>query len=188
MADRHRPLLALDVDGPLNPYDAKATQRPDGYVTRRLHGSSFTDSKGRLWTKGGLRIWLNPAHGPMLLALADAGLVELVWATTWEADANTLVGPVLGLPALPVIALPRPTPQQWPTGRIWKRDAVERYAAGRALAWFDDDFVGPADFEWADKRTAAGTPTLLAPISPRIGIVQADVDAVADWAREVGRG
>jgi hypothetical protein len=41
----------------------------------------------------------------------------------------------------------------------------------------------PGDFEWAAKRTADGLPTLLVPISPGVGIVQADVDLVADWAK-----
>ncbi|MDQ0932254.1 hypothetical protein QFZ49_002184 [Streptomyces turgidiscabies] len=32
----NRPLLFLDVDGPLNPYAAKPEKRPDGYTTLRV--------------------------------------------------------------------------------------------------------------------------------------------------------
>lgn len=31
-----RPLLYLDVDGPLNPYAAKPERRPEGYTTHRM--------------------------------------------------------------------------------------------------------------------------------------------------------
>jgi hypothetical protein len=46
-----------------------------------------------------LRVWLNPEHGRALLGLG----YELCWATTWMSDANTWIGPVLGLPELPFV-------------------------------------------------------------------------------------
>ncbi len=54
-----RPLLFLDVDGPLNPYAAKPERRPDGYTTIRV---PMADRRP-------LRVWLNPGHGAALLAL-----------------------------------------------------------------------------------------------------------------------
>jgi hypothetical protein len=54
-----RPLLFLDVDGPLNPYAAQPERRPEGYTTIRA-----TVRPGRP-----LRVWLNPSHGPALLSL-----------------------------------------------------------------------------------------------------------------------
>lgn len=36
-----RPPLLVDVDGPLNPYAAKPSQRPDGYETHRLMTPSW---------------------------------------------------------------------------------------------------------------------------------------------------
>jgi hypothetical protein len=45
---------------------------------------------------------LDPADGRRLLALG----CQLVWATTWMADANDLVAPRLGLPELPVVEFP----------------------------------------------------------------------------------
>lgn len=175
-----RPLLLIDVDGVANacggPYSGG--DAPDGYVLHRLRDRSFTDEHGRPWTHGGLRIWLNPAHGPMLLALADR--CELAWCTAWRETANEFIGPLIGLPELPVV----PLPDGWVTldEHIWKLPGVESYAAGRALAWFDDEFT-PADFEWAEKRTANGAATLLVHIDPVHGIRQADVDRVGEWAR-----
>lgn len=172
-----KPLLLLDVDGPLNPYAAPPTQRPKGYQTFRLHESSFRDAQGRLWTKGGIRVWLNPDHGPMLLALTE--LVDLVWATAWEKLANTLVGPVLGLPELPVIEFPRR--ESYPFGQIFKRGDVEAYVGDRPFAWFDDDFQA-ADYQWAAGRTESGRPTFLRWIDPLVGLTLCDTDLIADWA------
>ena len=104
------PILFLDVDGPLNPFAAKPTRRPSGYVTHRLMPAGWTGTtRGR--RPKPLRVWLNPDHGPALTGLP----VELVWATTWEHEANRLIGPRIGLPSLPVVEWPRKgTPK--PTG------------------------------------------------------------------------
>lgn len=76
-----RPLLLLDVDGPLNPWAAKPCRRPDGYTTHRLRPSGWEHAKKPL------RVWLSPAHGPMLLDFSAGNNVELAWATTWQDDA-----------------------------------------------------------------------------------------------------
>ncbi len=174
-----KPLLLIDVDGPLNacggPYSGQPA--PDEYTVYRLRDRSFTDPDGNPWAEGGLRVWLNPGHGQMLLALADR--FELAWCTAWRETANEFVAPVLRLPELPVV----PLPDGWQelTDTHWKIPGVEAYAAGRALAWFDDEFK-PADFEWAEKRTADGAPTLVVHIDPMHGIRRHDIDAVAEWA------
>lgn len=65
-----RPLLLLDVDGPLNPYAAKPSRRPPGYATHRMLPDSWVASspRPRASTRP-LRVWLNPGHGPALLGL-----------------------------------------------------------------------------------------------------------------------
>lgn len=169
-----KPLLLIDMDGPLNPYAAKPTRRPEGYETHRITPVGWHEP---------LHVWLNPDHGRMLLTLADR--FELTWCTTWgeQGQANTVIGPLVGLPRLPVIDVGHRSPFDRGDG-IWKRGPVERYAAGRAFAWFDDDFE-TSDFKWATERAFAGVPTLLVHIDPAVGIVQADIDAVAAWADEV---
>lgn len=171
-----KPLLLLDVDGPLNPY---AGNPPRGdYKLFHMIDKSFTDAHGNPWTDG-LRVWLDPGHGRMLLALTE--LVDLVWATAWEDLANKLIGPELGLPELPVIRFPKR--QSYPFGQIFKRGDVEAYVEGRAFAWFDDDFQ-LGDYQWGAQRTERGVPTFLRWVDPAIGLTQLDFDLVADWARD----
>lgn len=106
-SDGRKPLLLIDIDGPLNPYAAKATRRPAGYETHRvpMDGDRPAVSPDDLMTAAArrrtLRVWLNPGHGAMLRSLAD--VFELHWATAWEDAANRIVAPLIGLPELPVI-------------------------------------------------------------------------------------
>jgi hypothetical protein len=166
-----RPLLLLDVDGPLNPYGAKPHRRPEGFTTHRLRPAGWHDRKP-------LRVWLNPSHGALLLDFVATHGMELVWCTTWEHEANKLIGPHIGLPELPVIEFKF-------TATEWKFNAVLKYAAGRPLAWLDDDFkMFAREREWFDKQRGE-TPTLLQLVSPRTGVTPDDLNAVASWAAEL---
>lgn len=173
-----KPLLLIDVDGPLNPFDVPLPEEPPGY---RLHVLTYPAPHKPLGHKT-LHVRLSADHGPMLTSLADR--FELTWATSWGERANELIGPIVGLPTLPVIDV-ESTTQFTPYGQIFKRGPVEEYAAGRPLAWFDDMFQ-PADFDWATQRTADGLPTLLVHINTTIGLCPADIDAVARWWDAVG--
>ncbi len=81
------------VDGPLNPYAVMPDHQPPGYETHRLLPASWVAAeRARIsaWGRPGqqpvaLPVWLNPGHGPALTALPFG----LVWATTWEKEANT---------------------------------------------------------------------------------------------------
>lgn len=115
-----KPLVVIDVDGPLNPWAAKS--KPANYRP--------FDVKVGWWRK--LRIWLDPDHGGQLRQLAEDFGAELAWATTWGHRANTEIGPRLGLPVLKVI--------EFHDDHGWKYPAVARYAYERPLVWFDDDF------------------------------------------------
>ncbi|MEU0164254.1 hypothetical protein ABZ214_02075 [Streptomyces iakyrus] len=66
-----RPILFLDVDGPLNPYAAQPERRPDGYTTLRvpLEGSAAEEHRALSSRRRTLRVWLNPEHGRDLLRL-----------------------------------------------------------------------------------------------------------------------
>ncbi|MCK2241774.1 MULTISPECIES: hypothetical protein [unclassified Crossiella] len=80
-----RPLLFLDVDGPLIPFGGEP----------RLYANPESDGNPLLAR-------INPRHGPRLTALD----CELVWATTWMDEANECVAPRLGLPRLAVVEWP----------------------------------------------------------------------------------
>ncbi|MFJ2865262.1 hypothetical protein [Kitasatospora sp. NPDC087314] len=170
------PLLLLDVDGPLNPYAAPKTRRPDGYDTYRMLPTWWADRQAhRSDTRAKpLRVWLNPAHGPELLALP----YELVWATTWMADANTHIGPHIGLPELPYI--------RWtalfgadPDGLHWKTRDVVAWADGRPFVWVDDE-LGPQDDEWIAAHHPG--PALALHINPRLGLREGDFATLREWA------
>jgi hypothetical protein len=183
-------LLLLDVDGPLNPYAAPRFGRA-GYVR-------YAENRAGEWSScRGLRrpyrhhVWLHPGHGRLLLALAQQSGLRLVWATAWEHDANVRVGPVIGLDHLPVIEFPECDAARDADGRLrwradggWKWPAVAAYAAGRPLAWLDDEHHNG---EYADARSAfhrdrAGCPTLLCHVDPRHGLRPDHVVEIRDWA------
>jgi Swiss Army Knife RNA repair-like protein len=164
-----KPLLLVDVDGPLNPYAAQATRRPAGYATHRMRPSGWVDSRP-------LRVWLNPSHGTDLLTLAHQ--YDLVWATTWKGEANEWIGPHLGLPELPWIDWPQMHGRA-PRGTFWKTQYILEYAAGRPFAWIDDD-ITPFDHEWVEQHHLAAA--LLLHIDPSLGLLRPDFDALADWA------
>ncbi|MGW7369942.1 HAD domain-containing protein [Streptomyces sp. NPDC054841] len=164
-----KPLLLIDIDGPLNPYGGKPQSRPEGYTTHRMRPSGWTHDKP-------LRVWLNPGHGEELLALAE--WYELVWATTWKGEANEWVGPHLGLPELPYIDWPVMHGAS-PRGTFWKTQYVLDYAAGRPFAWVDDE-ITHLDREWVERNHL--TDALLLHIDHRIGLTRPDFDALAEWA------
>ncbi|MGP3749939.1 hypothetical protein [Streptomyces sp. IBSNAI001] len=169
-----RPLLLLDVDGPLNPYAAAPQRRPAGYSTHRMRPTGWENP----WDKP-LRVWLNHDHGADLLALP----YELVWATTWKSEANDWIGPHLGLPALPFVDWPTVTPLS--DSRLhWKTKALVAYAEGRPFAWVDDE-LGPEDREWVQRNH--GAPALLHWVDPCVGLLPDDFSALAKWAADQGQ-
>jgi hypothetical protein len=162
--------ILLDVDGPLNPYAAKATRRPEGFETHRAFPASGHPPKG-------YRLWLNPLHGPKLLALGG----ELIWATTWEDEANEWIGPHIGLPKLEVI--------DWidrdyynKEGLYWKTKRVAQWMnenrPGIPFLWLDDE-VGQRDKDWIEENCAKGSGIRV--ISPRIGIADDNLEEISEW-------
>ena len=142
MRKRSRPLLCLDVDGVLCPLD-----NPGGYRTAMTG-----------W--GSEQILVSPANITRLRALAQA--FELVWATSWEHHANSVIAPLHEIGALPVIewdtdalggdVLPEDQPEGWTGYHDWKLPWIERYAGDRPFAWVDDE-VSDAGIKWAERRS-----------------------------------
>ena len=105
-----------------------------------------------------------------------------VWCTSWRQDATTLVGPLLGLPPLPHVDLPRPQiTTSHPNGYLWKRDHVDAWLADAPVAWIDDDFTA-LDHAWARARNAEGIATLLIQPDPHVGLLPAHLQAALEWA------
>ncbi|KAB7833591.1 hypothetical protein [Streptomyces mobaraensis] len=170
-----RPLLFLDVDGPLNPYAAQPERRPDGYTTLRVPRDGDPDGSPSLRRRP-LRVWLAPEHGPALLRLG----YELCWATTWMAEANRWIAPVLGLPALPFVDFGEALFRERPDGVHWKTAPLVEYAAGRPFAWVDDEQSG-ADEAYVTAHHPGRA--LLHHVNPRLGLRNPDFRTLADFAR-----
>ncbi|MFE6761961.1 hypothetical protein [Streptomyces sp. NPDC057689] len=170
-----RPLLFLDVDGPLNPYAAQPERRPAGYTTIRV--PRMDSATPRLHSTP-LRVWLDPGHGPALLALD----YELCWATTWMDSANEWIGPVLGLSTLPFVDFGEALFRERPDGVHWKTEALVAYAGGRPFAWVDDE-QGEADDAYVSAHHPAAA--LLHHVNPRIGLRDDDFTALAEFAASV---
>ncbi|MGW1772702.1 hypothetical protein [Streptomyces sp. NPDC002104] len=168
-----RPLLFLDVDGPLIPFGA-----PHGHPV-------FPAPPGTADPSGGhpLLARVDPALGPRLAALP----CELVWATTWGEDANLCVSPRLGLPALPVVEWPEDSAEDG-RGPVhgkavhWKTAGLVSRAAGRAFGWVDDE-IGDADRRWVSAHHPG--PALLHRVDPRIGLQDADFTVLEAWLRRI---
>ncbi|WP_328767722.1 HAD domain-containing protein [Streptomyces sp. NBC_00286] len=177
----HRPLLLLDVDGPLNPFGARFV-RPRGYVTRRLRPANWSARQvpGSRRLRRGLRVRLNPGHGAQLMALP----YKLAWATTWMHEANEMIAPVIGLPGdLPVIEWPEMFVRD-PEGLYWKTRHVVAWAAGRPFVWVDDMITDLDVRHVAAHHDAAA---LLLQIDPRKGLRERDFEELERWARGLGR-
>ena len=164
-----RPLLLLDVDGPLNPYAAPwfRERLPVGGYEMRL----LTLSTGRSYW-----VALNAGHGERLRRLAER--YDLAWASTWQEDANRLIAPLLGLPGdLPVVPLVVPALPLPAWG--WKTDQVAAWTGTRPFVWLDDEITGAT----CDRLAAAPLGRHLArTVRPDVGLTEADFDAVAEFA------
>ncbi|WP_405983361.1 hypothetical protein [Streptomyces sp. NBC_00872] len=103
-----RPLLFLDVDGPLIPFGGEPLRYQDGDPIRRTGPGPGEGGSNPLLAR------INPQHGPRLTALP----YELVWATTWMADANEIIAPRIGLSRLAVVVSPTRTSPLSTPGRV----------------------------------------------------------------------
>jgi hypothetical protein len=168
-----KPVILLDVDGPLNPWSARHGS-PEGYTEH------FTRPRG--WEMGKpLKVRLRASDGFELLKLD----CELIWATAWEAEANEWIGPHIGLPELPVIAWV--DKDHWNIERLhWKTKRIvqwmNRYRPGIPFIWLDDE-VTKRDRLWIADSCAEGSTILL--INPKTGLENEYFERIKEWRDEV---
>ncbi len=162
-----RPWLLIDVDGVLNPLVVA-----DGFDIHELTPIG--------WTRPPLHVQLTPRHGEWINALTD--VFDLAWATTWEDSANLLIGPIVGLPELPVVHFAFDAPR-----RIWgicaKTPGVAEWVGKRPFVWMDDD-ISDLDRTWLTEYADVGQ-FHLQQINPLTGLTQDDLAAVRQWGESL---
>lgn len=160
--DVHLPLVFLDVDGPVLPFDEEPITEPWGDV--------MNIQLARLDQALGLRLRALPG--------------QLVWATGWEDDANAEIAPRIGLSRLPVVIWPKSSDEREREdtrfGLHWKTRALVAWAAGRDFVWVDDE-ISDADRDWVSKHHAGRA--LLHHVDSARGLSDEDFVALDAWLK-----
>jgi hypothetical protein len=157
-ADRHKPLLLVDIDGVIS-----------------LFGGALTAKAGSLHSIDGMLHFLSATAAEHLLDLADE--FDLVWCSGWEEKADEHLPHLLGVPrGLPFLRFERSVGRG---NAHWKLAAIDAFAGRRPLAWLDDALSADCH-RWAAAR---GAPTLLVQTEPIDGLTAREASLLSRWAR-----
>jgi hypothetical protein len=160
-APDRRPILFLDVDGPLIPFGSPPGRPVPATSTSVPQGHPLLDR-------------LDTGIGHHLMALN----CHLVWATTWGEDTNTIIAPLIGLLRLPVVPWPDDSADAVPRGLHWKTPHLVAWADRRPFIWVDDE-INDMDRLWV--ATAHPGPSLLHRVAPAKGLTTADLTTLSYW-------
>lgn len=116
-------------------------------------------------------------------------MFELVWCTTWEHQANTEIGPRIGLDKLPVIEFGKYLPKEPPVpGLHYKTAVITAYSVAhrRPFAWVDDEVDPVKDGLYFAKWGMH--PFLAMKIDPSMGLEEKHFVELREWAEGVRDG
>lgn len=164
-----KPYLLLDVDGVLNPLWTMNAKESDGWERHRITSEQTNET---------YTVMLNPSlHRPMIEELQEN--FEVVWATTWDWEANDKIGPRLGLEELPVV--PNCATRKRLDWSLYpKTTAVLNWAEKhpeRPFVWFDDQ-VSKYDQFFLERRSLT---CLLVTVDGARGLLPEHVSAARFW-------
>lgn len=162
--------LLVDVDGVLNPL--ALDPRLAGYRPFITHPNT------RWWDGSSLRVRLNPRHGEWLTTLAADTGANLAWGSTWEGEANTWIGPPIGLPEMPWVPIPS-RDHDMPLG-TWKARQIAAWTS-EPFVWFEDD-PNAAD----EARRYIRAAHLVVFVDPRTGLTRDHIRTAETWLRANG--
>lgn len=154
-----KPILALDVDGPLV-----------------LMGNPAPHEVIEAWA-GPLPVTLARAL-PRRLERLHARF-QIVWSSSWGKRASHDIAPLVGLPrGLPYLQFGRGRRG----GHSYKLPLLSKFLGDFPAAVVDDE-IGHDMREWAAARVA---PTLLVEVDPRRGLVDDEVERLLRFAEAPG--
>lgn len=162
-----KPLAFIDVDGVLNRSVSNTVARRRGYITYRTDLLGFP-----------LKVILDPNDRRRLQRLAEH--FELAWGTTWEDEANHVIGQLIGISEKwPVAKNTGPSPSKAP--------GIRELANGRPFVWFDDEAGNE------DRAYLAGTDHLIIDVADNhvtaeysweeTGLTDLHIDRAIAWAK-----
>lgn len=167
-----KPLLLLDVDGVLCPFEGHL--RLEAILGNEVEYPGFTFDP---WA----RVFWCQEIADRVTRLMDK--FEIHWCTGWQEEANDVISPLHGLPRFPVV--PILTLDLEPGHCHWKQGAIEAYIENhypdRPYAFVDDEIN--RDGETYGKMQ--NVPTLWLPTHHHTGLTDEHVEKLEKFADEL---
>jgi hypothetical protein len=175
-----KPLLFLDIDGVVNCDSKRHSER---YVVRvpvvemPVHPFINVPATGAEYAE--YEVNFDPRYRAWLAELGE--VFELVWASTWEHNANRYISELLGLGELGVVehSLEPVLFSEAKSADVvrWKWRTITEYAKGRPLAFVDDHAGRLA----SSRELRVGVATLV--LAPTQGLTRKHVERLVEFAR-----